>query len=324
MKRKNAIPLMLGWIAIGVASTDAIHAADSGFAGATMQQTGTITGRVSNAATNTNLEGAMVRLEGTNYSAITERDGTYRLHVPAGEYQLRTSYTGLDEQTVPLSIQNGAMVRRDIELTAGIYKMSPFTVAGEREGNAQAITLQRRSDGVKTIVAADAFGSLAGNPGDLLVRLPGVNGESVGGDNRFMQIRGLHQNLLSVTMDGDRIAEATSSGTTREFNFTKINADAIERIEVVKSPTPDMDGDSIGGAVNMVSKSAFDSTGERRIRASFGAIWRAFDPRDTPRWCYSLSYSEVFGGKLAVAFNAADRRYMSLIASNSQSHQLLP
>lgn len=30
-------------------------------------------------------------------------------------------------------------------------------------------------------------------------------------------------------------------------------------LEVVKSPTPDMDGDSIGGAVNMVSKSAFDN-----------------------------------------------------------------
>ena len=37
----------------------------------------------------------------------------------------------------------------------------------------------------------------------------------------------------------------------------------IERIEVTKSPTPDMDGDSIGGAVNLVSKSAFDSSPQR-------------------------------------------------------------
>ena len=83
------------------------------------------------------------------------------------------------------------MVQRDIGLTAEIYKMEKFTVAGEREGNALAITLQRQSDGVKNVVSADAFGNLAGNPADLLMRMPGIAGESVGGDIRFIRIRGL-------------------------------------------------------------------------------------------------------------------------------------
>ena len=133
-----------------------------------------------------------------------------------------------------------------------------------------------------------------------MVRLPGVEGETVGGDMRFIRIRGMHQNLLTVTMDGNRVAEAASAGTTREFQFRKTNADSIERIEVVKSPTPDMDGDSIGGNVNMVTKSALDSSPERRISGSLGAIWVPQDQRYNPlRPNYSLSYSEVFGGKLA-------------------------
>ena len=37
--------------------------------------------------------------------------------------------------------------------------------------------------------AADAFGDLAGNPADLLVRLPGVEGEAVDGDIRYVRIR---------------------------------------------------------------------------------------------------------------------------------------
>src|SRR6185369_16412783 len=121
----------------------------------------------------------------------------------------------------------------------------------------------------------------------------------------------------TISQDGNRIADAASAGSSREFQFQTVGSDSIERIEVVKSPTPDMDGDSIGGNVNMVSKSAFDSSPERRIRGSFGVIWRGLDPRENgdrpfydfmPR-NYALSYSEVFGGKLGVALNFAYRAY---------------
>ena len=36
--------------------------------------------------------------------------------------------------------------------------MSHFVVSGEREGNAKAITLQRQSDGVKSIAAVPMLG----------------------------------------------------------------------------------------------------------------------------------------------------------------------
>ncbi len=104
-----------------------------------------------------------------------------------------------------------------------------------------------------------------------------------------------------------------------------IGSDAIERMEVVKSPTPDMDGNSIGGAINVVSKTGFDSSPERRIHGSFGAIWRPFDPRETraPR-NYSLSYSEVFAGKLAIAFNAGYRVHHGFQSTTTQLREQLP
>lgn len=287
--------------------------------------TGTVVGRVSNAATLSSLEGAMVRLDGTDVSTTTERDGTFRLQVPEGRHTLKVSYTGLDEQSVALVVAAGASVRQDVSLTSVIYQLEKFVVSSEREGNALAITMQRQLPNIKNVVSADAFGSLAGNPADLLIRLPGVEGVSSGGDNRYIRIRGINYNLNTVTMDGNRVADAASAGNTREVQFQTIGSDAIERMEVVKSPTPDMDGDSIGGAINLVSKTGFDSSPERRIRGSFGVIWRPWDPRETsaPR-NYSLSYTEVFGGKLAVAFNAGYRVHHGFQSTTTQLREQLP
>jgi TonB-dependent receptor len=270
-----------------------------------------VTGRVTNAATHANLEGALVQIDGTGLSARTERDGTYRLAAPEGEHTLVVSYTGLETQRVAVSAAGGSTVRRDVDLTSDIYQLGVFTVAGEREGNALAITMQRQAPNVKNVVSADAFGALAGNPADLLVRLPGVVGESVDGDFRYVQIRGMSRNLNTITMDGNRVADAGSANANREFQFQQVGSDAIERMEIVKSPTPDMDADSIGGAVNLVSKSAFDRAGGRHLGGSIGATWRATDERDKARPNLTLSYSEVVGGRLGVAVNYGVRSHLA-------------
>ena len=62
-------------------------------------------------------------------------------------------------------------------------------------------------------------------------------------------------------------------------------ADVIERIEVIKAPTPDMDADSVGGAVNLITKSAFSPRG-RGFKDLFHRAKRVclrHDPRRTRR-----------------------------------------
>lgn len=267
-----------------------------------------ITGVVTNAATGRALEGARVVLKGTAREAATDGQGNFRFDdLPAGPVELTVTYTGLDPATVPVVVA-GPLTRRDVGLTAQVYKMDQFVVAGEREGNAQAVTLQRLSSGVKNIVSTDAFGNLAQNPADLLVRLPGIEGDAVDGTIRYVRIRGLNQNLVSITMDGNRLADAASAGSTREYQFQTVSADTVERLEVVKSPTPDMDGDSIGGAVNMVSKTGFDTKG-RFVRISAGLSYRPIDDRmEGLPYNYAVSYSEAFRGKLAVSLNFGHRK----------------
>jgi len=76
-----------------------------------------------------------------------------------------------------VSVTPGQRISRDFDLTTGIYQLQAFTVAGEREGSAAAITLQRNAPNVTNIVAIDSYGNLPNmNASELAVLLPGVAG----------------------------------------------------------------------------------------------------------------------------------------------------
>jgi len=244
-------------------------------ASAFAQTTGIVAGQVSNAATAVFLDGAEVSVDGTNRSVLTDRQGRYEITLPTGAATLVVRYTGLEAQKVTVDVRPGARVIQNIDLNAGVYKLEAFTVAGYREGSAAAITAQREAPNVKNVVASDSFGNIAdGNIGDFLQQMPGVTAVYVGADVRSVQIRGIDGALNAVTMDGDRVASSQSAGAGRTFEFEQASLNNIETIEVTKAPTPDMDADSIGGNVNIVSKSAFDRNQPRTFNYSIGGVWR--------------------------------------------------
>jgi len=234
-----------------------------------------LTGQVSNAATGAFLEGAEVSVDGTGRSVVTDREGRYELSLPPGTATLVVRYTGLEPEKISVNVPPGTRVNQNVAMNAGIYKMDAFTVSGPREGSASAITKQREAANVKNVVASDSFGNVAdGNVGDFLQQLPGISAVYVGADVRSVQIRGIDGALNSVTMDGDRMASSQSAGAGRTFEFEQASLNNIETIEVTKAPTPDMDADSIGGNVNIVSKSAFDRNQPRVFMYSIGGVWR--------------------------------------------------
>ena len=198
-----------------------------------------IAGQVSNAATGSFLEGAIVTLAGSGRSAVTDREGRYEfIDVAPGEVTLAANYPGLDAQRVAISARAGGRTVRDVELTAAIYKLDKFTVAGEREGTAKAEVLQRQAPNVKAVVSSDTFGNVAdGNVGDLLQRMAGMTAEYNGPDVRAVSIRGVDAGLNSVTMDGQQIASAQSAGTGRAFEFEQASLGNIETIELTKAQT---------------------------------------------------------------------------------------
>lgn len=265
-------------------------------------------GYVSNAATTAFLEGARVEVAGSTESTVSDRDGRFELAVPAGDRELTVTYLGLSPQTVRVTVPAGERVRRDVKLTSDVYTLEAFTVDAVREGNALAITRQRDAVNVKNVVATDSLGNLAGgNVGDFLQSLPGITAEYVAMEVRRVSIRGIDPDLSSVTMDGERVASSASANTGRAFEFEQSSLNLIETIEVTKAPTPDMDADSIGGAVNMISKSAFDRADARQFSYMVGLVTRPGRRAPADSWTkepingfgptLNFLYSDVIGAK---------------------------
>ena len=78
-------------------------------------------------------------------------------------------------------------------------------------------------------------------------------------------MRGTSADLSSVTINGNRVPSA--EGDTRNVQLDLIPADMIQTIEVNKVVTADMDGDAIGGSINLVTK---NSPYKRTIAATAG------------------------------------------------------
>lgn len=77
-----------------------------------------------------------------------------------------------------------------------------------------------------------------------------------------------------------------------------IPSDSTERLRVVKSPTPDMPGDAIGGAILVESASAFDRDG-RSLRGKIEASHQQLSGETSPKAAFN--YSEVFADTFGVA-----------------------
>ena len=224
---------------------------------------GTVSGRVSSAATGEFLDGAEVRVVGTDLVTTTQRDGSFAFsRVPAGVHRVKVFYTGLDVHEAEVLVKAGETAALTVTLNSAIYRLDTFVVAGQREGNAAAITRQRIAENVKSVVSMDAYGNVAdGNIGNFLQNLTGIAVTKEAGDIVGIGLRGTPPELNSVTLDGARTAGATTGFSPqgdRSALIDQIPADFIKEIEVTKGNTPDQAADSLGGTVNLVSKSAFD------------------------------------------------------------------
>ena len=85
-------------------------------------------------------------------------------------------------------------------------------------------------------------------------RVPGIVVQRDQGEGRYVLIRGTEPRLSATTINGERIG--TTENTSRQIPLDTIPADLLGAVEVTKAFTPDMEGDSIGGRVNLVTKRA--------------------------------------------------------------------
>ena len=248
------------------------------------------------------LPGASIQLMTTNIGGYTNNNGEALLtSIPTGDYQLKITYIGYESQEKQISISPGQLTEVLFQLHAGVTLTKGVLILGDRlKGQAKALNGQKNDIRITNIISADQTGRFPdANIGDALKRIPGITMQNDQGEARDIFIRGLSPELNSVTLNGNRIPSA--EGDNRRIQMDLIPADMIQLVDVSKTLTPDMDGDAIGGSVNLITHTA--PTG---LRIS-GSISGGINPiRNTPLYTSSFLIGQRFlNNKLGVIINGS-------------------
>lgn len=270
----------------------------SGFAVAQTASSGAIRGIVVNDATGNFVEGAVLTLAGTNRSAVTDSQGRFHFGtLPPGEYRLRAAAAGNSNAEIPVAVGPGLTATTTVRLGSEIVAMEKLMVTAQAEGQAQALNVQKNSENIRKVVSQDALAnSRLGEVGEVLQALPGLYLEISTHQPSRPNIRGLGSEFNSITFDGVRIGNTNND---RADGVSGYPAESLARVELMKSVTPDMEGDAIGGSINLVSRRAFDLS-ERLLKLNLGGAFN----RQQRNWDkqVNLEYADRFGpdGRLGV------------------------
>ncbi|WP_411820582.1 TonB-dependent receptor [Hyphococcus formosus] len=135
-----------------------------------------------------------------------------------------------------------------------------IVVTGYRLQNRSSIAAKADEDRIADFLSADELGRQPDlNVADSLRRIPGVVTVFDEDEGRYVGLRGLDQRYTFISIDGGQIASTDRSD--RDINIESIPPTAVKRLEVIKAVTPDYDGHSVGGVINLVTRSAFDTEG---------------------------------------------------------------
>ena len=239
--------------AIFVLSLIVVHLSNFVFAG-------DIKGTVSDKGSGDFLPGANVFLEGTNYGTSSDRAGNYTINgVPDGDYTLIVTYVGYSDYSNSVSVGPDA-VTHNTQMSVSYIAMDAVNVSGLAQGQAKALSQQRSANNIKNVVSSDMIERFPDqNVADAIQRLPAVALETDHGEGRYVQIRGAEAQLNTTTLNGIRIP--SPEDTERKVSLDVIPSFLLGSIELSKALTPDMDGDAIGGSVNLITKNGFDYDG---------------------------------------------------------------
>ena len=138
--------------------------------------------------------------------------------------------------------------------------MEHVEVIGQAVSIDEALKDQRSSEQRQSVVHADGIGQLPDdNAAEALQRIPGISVERDQGGRRFVSVRGIAPDLNSVTINGTLVPSPESK--RRAVALDVLPSELVQSLSVVKTLTPDMDANSLGGTIEVESLSAFDHDG---------------------------------------------------------------
>lgn len=192
---------------------------------------------------------ATVYLKGTHYGCTTDDKGFFRLHAPAGAYELIVSAVGFEPSQTDVVVGHKSRSTpphcRTIVLQPSVTEVEEVVVTGS------GVSRIRRSPFNAVALDTRELQNSTKNLSDALSQLPGMKLRESGGVGSDMQLMldGFSGKHVKVFIDG-----VPQEGAGTAFDLNNIPVNFAERIEVYKGVVPvEFGTDAIGGVVNIVT-----------------------------------------------------------------------
>ncbi|MCW3467436.1 TonB-dependent receptor domain-containing protein [Chitinophaga nivalis] len=225
------------------------------------QTTTVVKGIITDKQTGQPLVGASVKLKGAAFTAVatTGLDGSFVFkQVPAGDYAIHLKDMGHAELTETIQCKADVANNYNFSLEGKDRSLQTLTVKGKGDKTSDRAVRKtvQNADMVLNAVSAQAIEvSPDITIANVMQRVSGVSLErSNNGDGQYAIIRGMDKRYQYTLINGVKIPSPDNKN--RFVPLDIFPADLIDRLEVYKALTPNMEGDAIGGATNMVMKDA--------------------------------------------------------------------
>jgi iron complex outermembrane receptor protein len=241
------------------------------------QTLGTVTGRVTDASSGTPIADAHVRVVGTTIGVMTRSDGTYRVVLEPGSYELRVARIGYAAARDSVRVDAGATVTKDFRLDQTGLSLDQIVVVGSRRPDRTAVEAPVPID----VLSAEDLKNTGVTETSQVIQMlapsfnfprPSVND---GTDHvRPATLRGLGPDQVLVLVNGKRrhntalvhVNGSVGRGST-SVDLNAIPVSAIERIEILRDGAAAQYGsDAIAGVMNIVLR----ADANRSLSASLG------------------------------------------------------
>jgi TonB-dependent receptor len=229
-----------------------------------------IKGKVLDQQTGEAVPGASITLLNSGKTALTGLDGSFEIKgLSAGAENIRISFVSYETIQKSIQVEKEGTPEFVFYLVSNNQRLMEVTIKGTRKAGADdpsARRMERNASQIMNVVSSRAIEiSPDLTVANVMQRVSGVSIErSSNGEGQYALIRGMDKRYNTTLVNGVKMPSPDNK--YRYVPLDLFPSDMLERLEVYKSLTPNMEADAIGGVVNMVMKTA---PAKRQIDANF-------------------------------------------------------
>lgn len=214
------------------------------------QQTGSISGKITDKGNNEELIGANVLVVGTTIGASTDIDGKFIIKgLSEGNYNIKISYVSYKSVTIEnVQVKSGNNTDLNISLEPATTELDEVVVTAEALKNSEAsiLKIQKNSYGIVDGISAELISKNNSSDGtDIMKRMTGVTIS----EGKYAFVRGVGDRYNNTLLNGANLP--STDPEKKSFSYDMFPASLIESIITSKTFTPDKPADFSGGLVEI-------------------------------------------------------------------------